>query len=80
MARRFGVLAGVCVSDQVCASFMCGMWHVDYPFLKERYIKEIKKELFFKKESFFFCQPLSTLRSAFQPINISTTQHCGFGV
>ena len=43
IARRFGVLAGVCVSDQVCASFMCGMWHVHYPFLKERYIKEEKR-------------------------------------
>ena len=47
------------------------MWHVHYPFLKERYIKEIKKSSS-EKELYFFCQPLSTLRSAFQPINLST--------
>ena len=58
------------------------LWYVacSLPFSKRKIYKRNKKELFCKKESFFFCQPLSTLRSAFQPINISTTHHCGFGV
>ena len=64
-------MAGVCVSDQVCASFMCGMWHVHYPFLKERYIKEIKKSSSAKKKVFFSAShsPLSDPR-----FNLSTYQ------
>ena len=82
MARRLGVLAGVCVSDQVCASFMCGMWHVHYPFLKERYIKEIKKGSSAKKKVFFSAShsPLSDRRfnlSTYQQLTIAVASFIG---
>ena len=50
---------------------LCGMWHVHYPFLKERYIKEIKKSSSAKKKVFFSAShsPLSDRR-----FNLSTYQ------